>query len=190
LLKKLCKTTPYAAIFMKVDFNKPKPVYSFAPAARGSSSSSSSKPAAGAGAAAASASSSTSSSASASAADVEKLDKQRVIVADLKKAKADKAQIDAAVKELLRLKELVGDAPAAAPAPEKSATGAGDAEKLEKQRVIVADLKKAKADKAQIDAAVKELLRLKELVGEVPPPKKSEEEAKAPEKKKPAAAPA
>jgi len=34
------------------------------------------------------------------------------------------------------------------------------------------DLKAAKADKGEIDAAVKEMLRLKDVCGEVAPPKK------------------
>lgn len=111
-------------------------------------------------------------------------------VRKLKAAKVDKAQIDAAVAELLRLKkELAAVAPVTAPAavpeaaPEAApaaapaapaAPGAVDdaaeiAARVTAQGDQVRQLKAAKADKAQIDAAVAELLRLKKELAVLDP---------------------
>merc|ERR1712029_477641 len=93
----------------------------------------------------------------------------------LKSAKADKAEVDAAVKLLLQLKADFKAAtgndwkPAAAPAAEKkpevkaavAGPGAEIEEKIKAQGDAVRKLKTAKADKAEIDGAVKLLLQLK-----------------------------
>lgn len=72
-------------------------------------------------------------------------------------------------------------APKAAPAAAPAAGGGGSAEDmaaLEAQKAKVMDLKKAKADKAEIDAAVAELLRLKALCGEEVPSKQDKKKKK------------
>ena len=112
------------------------------------------------------------------------------LVRELKSAKpADKAKVDAAVAQLLALKEqqkkLAGnDVPAAAPAattakpaaapapapasaPAPAASPSSDAQKLAdaitEQGSVVRELKTAKpADKAKVDAAVAQLLALKD----------------------------
>jgi len=92
-------------------------------------------------------------------------------VRELKSAKADKATIDAAVKVLLELKAEFkkvsgkdwkpGMTPAA-PAPSGNSGAAGDLDaKITAQGNKVRELKSAKADKAEVDAAVKILLELK-----------------------------
>jgi len=105
----------------------------------------------------------------------EKIKAQGDAVRKLKAAKADKAEIDAAVKQLLQLKADFKAAtgndwkPAAAPAAEKkpevkaeaAGPGAEIDEKIKAQGDAVRNLKTAKADKAEIDAAVKLLLQLK-----------------------------
>jgi len=137
-------------------------------------------------------------------------------VRSLKAAKASKADIDAAVKELLSLKaefkaETGTDwkpAEAAKPASAKPAPAAAQPDaakqltgkaaeidgKIKAQGEQVRSLKAAKADKTDVDAAVKELLSLKgqfkaETGTEWKPaeqPKKEKEKGK--ENKKPAAA--
>jgi len=128
-------------------------------------------------------------------------------VRSLKTAKADKSEIDAAVKELLSLKgEFKAETgidwkpaaeaakPAAtAAAPEQQLTGKAaeiDA-KIKAQGEKVRSLKTAKADKSEIDAAVKELLSLKgefksETGSEWKPAEQPKKE-KGKENKKPAA---
>jgi len=105
----------------------------------------------------------------------EKIKAQGDAVRKLKAAKADKAEIDAAVKQLLQLKSEFKAAtgndwkPAAAPAAEKkpevkaeaAGPGAEIDEKIKAQGDAVRNLKTAKADKAEIDEAVKLLLQLK-----------------------------
>lgn len=99
--------------------------------------------------------------------------KQGNTVRDLKAKKADKAQVDAAVKALLALKAdfkaqtgkdwTPNAAPAtpAAPAPKHINNVDALNENISKQGNIVRDLKAKKADKAQIDEAIKVLLALK-----------------------------
>ena len=111
-----------------------------------------------------------------------KIKAQGDIVRKLKTEKADKASIDAAVKTLLELKAQFKSAtgtdwkPAAAPGGEdkkakdkkspppaevKTGPGAELDAKITSQGDIVRKLKTEKADKADIDAAVKTLLGLK-----------------------------
>jgi len=104
-----------------------------------------------------------------------KIKAQGDAVRKLKSAKADKAEVDAAVKLLLQLKADFKAAtgndwkPAAAPAAEKkpevkaavAGPGAEIEEKIKAQGDAVRKLKTAKADKAEIDGAVKLLLQLK-----------------------------
>ena len=97
-------------------------------------------------------------------------------VRDLKGKKADKAEIDGAVKVLLELKAKYKAAtgkdwkpgahqPKKAASPPKEAASGDDGDKLNEditeQGNKVRDLKGKKADKAEIDAAVKLLLELK-----------------------------
>ena len=101
------------------------------------------------------------------------LTKQGQIVRELKSKKAEKADIDSAVKILLNLKEdykrkhnseyKAGCPPSSVPTA--SAEKAGQCELYEKvteQGLIVRELKAKKADKTQVDSAVKLLLSLKE----------------------------
>ena len=94
-------------------------------------------------------------------------------VRDLKTKKADKSEVDAAVKTLLELKAKYKDAagkdwkPGAHQAQPKAAapTGGDNADALNDQITEqgnkVRDLKTKKADKSEVDAAVKTLLELK-----------------------------
>lgn len=103
----------------------------------------------------------------------DQITKQGNLVRDLKSQKADKAKIDAAVKQLLALKAeykaqtgkdwLPGAiAPQAKPiAAAIAAQGNDIVAKIVKQGDVVRDLKSKKADKAQIEAEVKQLLALK-----------------------------
>lgn len=103
----------------------------------------------------------------------EKITKQGNLVRDLKTKKAGKAQIDEAVKSLLALKNVFKAAtgkdwapniaiPTTTQAPAQSNSSAHELnEDITKQGNIVRDLKSAKAEKAKIDSAVKELLNLK-----------------------------
>lgn len=109
-------------------------------------------------------------SSGASSADglLEKITAQGNLVRDLKTQKAEKAKIDAAVKDLLALKadykaQTGTDwTPNAAPVKKESPPASGDLnEQITKQGNLVRDLKAQKADKSKIDAAVKTLLTLK-----------------------------
>ncbi|XP_050666009.1 bifunctional glutamate/proline--tRNA ligase isoform X3 [Leptidea sinapis] len=98
----------------------------------------------------------------------QEINKQGELVRSLKAAKADKVQIDGAVKLLLELKAKYKAAtgqdwkPGAAPS---KSSPSGDAasidQEISKQGDLVRSLKASKADKAQIDGAVKQLLELK-----------------------------
>ncbi|XP_050085553.1 bifunctional glutamate/proline--tRNA ligase [Anopheles aquasalis] len=108
-----------------------------------------------------------------------KITEQGNLVRDLKGKKAPKADIDAAVKELLNLKAQYKTAtgsewkpgatpvqpqaaPTAAASVAPAATGADALNaKIVEQGNLVRDLKAKKAPKADIDASVKELLNLK-----------------------------
>ncbi|KAK2853483.1 hypothetical protein Q5P01_006144 [Channa striata] len=101
---------------------------------------------------------------------------QGELVRKLKAEKAPKDQVDAAVKELLALKaefkKLTGQeykpgmalpSPAStAPSPAASSTSSCLYERVAQQGEAVRKLKSEKAPKAEIDAAVKQLLTLKE----------------------------
>ncbi|XP_045776544.1 bifunctional glutamate/proline--tRNA ligase isoform X3 [Maniola jurtina] len=98
--------------------------------------------------------------------------KQGDLVRSLKSAKAEKAKVDIAVKQLLELKakykaETGQDwkPGAAAPAPVSVPASGNDASTLNaeitKQGDLVRSLKGAKAEKAKVDEAVKTLLELK-----------------------------
>ncbi|XP_053376330.1 bifunctional glutamate/proline--tRNA ligase-like [Mercenaria mercenaria] len=106
----------------------------------------------------------------------DQITEQGTKVRDLKAAKAFKPEVDAAVKILLSLKAdyktatgkdwKPGQQPATASKPAVSAPSAGGGadeinEKIAAQGNTVRDLKAKKADKAEIDAAVKTLLALK-----------------------------
>lgn len=103
----------------------------------------------------------------------DKVTQQGNLVRELKAKKADKATIDAAVKQLLAFKAeyksqtgkdwLPGAiAPEVKPIAVAIATRGGDiVAKIVKQGDLVRDLKSKKVDKAQIDAEVKQLLALK-----------------------------
>lgn len=105
----------------------------------------------------------------------DKIVQQGNLVRDLKAAKAAKAEIDTAVKELLALKAdykkdtgndwkpgTVSAAPATAPATATPViTGNSINEKIIQQGNLVRDLKTQKASKSDIDNAVKSLLALK-----------------------------
>ena len=106
----------------------------------------------------------------------EEITNQGNLVRDLKGKKADKAEIDAAVKQLLELKGKYKEAtgkdwkpgshqPSAkkSPSPAKEVSNDADAlnDKITDQGNLVRDLKGKKAEKAEIDAAVKVLLELK-----------------------------
>lgn len=103
----------------------------------------------------------------------DKITKQGNLVRDLKSQKAEKAKIDAAVKELLALKaeykaQTGKDWLPGAIAPQVKpiaaaivAQGNDIVAKIVKQGDVVRDLKTKKADKPQIDVAVKALLALK-----------------------------
>ena len=93
-------------------------------------------------------------------------------VRDLKTKKADKGEVDAAVKTLLELKAKYKDAagkdwkPGAHQAQPKAAPAGGDNadalnDQITEQGNKVRDLKTKKADKGEVDAAVKTLLELK-----------------------------
>lgn len=112
-------------------------------------------------------------------------------VRQLKKDKADTADIKAAVAVLLALKKRFEEVTGAAPAPGKAAApaavGGGDGEailaKVTAQGLVVRDLKTAKADKAEITAAVDVLLALKKeykaVTGnDVPGPPKKQKKKK------------
>jgi len=117
--------------------------------------------------------------------DIEKLEKCKAAIVDMKKEKAPKEKIDMAVAELKRLKSICelpagSAAPAqkAAPAEKKPASGppapamnasasAEDIAALEKCKAAIVEMKKNKAPKGEIDAAVVELKRLKAIC-EVP----------------------
>lgn len=105
-----------------------------------------------------------------------KVTAQGDLVRDLKTKKAEKAEIDTAVKGLLSLKAEYkqatgqdykpGNAPAqSAPACPAAATNGGDAkavyDRVSEQGEVVRTLKTEKAPKEEIDAAVKSLLNLK-----------------------------
>ncbi|XP_050666010.1 bifunctional glutamate/proline--tRNA ligase isoform X4 [Leptidea sinapis] len=98
----------------------------------------------------------------------EEITKQGDLVRSLKTAKADKAKVDEAVKSLLDLKARYKAAtgqdwkPDAAPTkPSPSGDAASIDQEINKQGELVRSLKAAKADKVQIDGAVKLLLELK-----------------------------
>lgn len=103
----------------------------------------------------------------------EKINLQGEVVRNLKAQKADKIDIDAAVKILLGLKAdfkaatgsdwKPGTTIPAAPAPKPASFGQTSDlnEKINQQGEIVRNLKTQKADKGDIDAAVKILLGLK-----------------------------
>ncbi|KAM9317202.1 bifunctional glutamate/proline--tRNA ligase [Gastrophryne carolinensis] len=104
-----------------------------------------------------------------------KVTAQGDLVRDLKAKKADKAEVDAAVKSLLALKAEYkqatgldykpGNAPVSAAAPSPPAAITGDAntlyQKVTEQGELVRKLKAEKAAKPQVEAAVKTLLALK-----------------------------
>ncbi|CAN2387448.1 Bifunctional glutamate proline--tRNA ligase [Pristimantis euphronides] len=105
-----------------------------------------------------------------------KVTAQGDLVRDLKTKKAEKAEVDAAVKVLLSLKAEYkqatgqdykpGNAPAqSAPACPVAATNGGDAsaayDRVSEQGEVVRKLKAEKAPKEEVDAAVKNLLHLK-----------------------------
>ena len=98
----------------------------------------------------------------------EKITEQGNKVRDLKAKKASKADIDSAVAELLALKnkfkEVTGKdwKPGMTPAP-NAGDSKGDAinDQITEQGNKVRDLKGKKADKAEIDSAVAQLLALK-----------------------------
>eukprot|EP00004_Rigifila_ramosa_P022258 TRINITY_DN604_c1_g1_i2.p1 TRINITY_DN604_c1_g1~~TRINITY_DN604_c1_g1_i2.p1 ORF type:complete len:805 (+),score=242.55 TRINITY_DN604_c1_g1_i2:308-2722(+) len=121
----------------------------------------------------------TPAAAPAAAGDIaDRVQKQGELVRTLKANKASKPEIDAAVAELLKLKQeaaAAGAAPAPAPAapapapapvaaaPAPAAAAAGDiADRVQKQGELVRTLKANKAPKPEIDAAVAELLKLKQ----------------------------
>lgn len=109
----------------------------------------------------------------------EKITEQGNKVRDLKAKKAGKGDIDAAVAELLALKtkfkEVTGQdwKPGMKPAAPTSAPPAGDSkadainDQIVEQGNMVRDLKGKKADKSQIDAAVAQLLALKNQYKEI-----------------------
>ncbi|KAM3930026.1 bifunctional glutamate/proline--tRNA ligase isoform 2-T2 [Leptodactylus fuscus] len=105
-----------------------------------------------------------------------KVTAQGDLVRDLKTKKAEKAEIDAAVKLLLSLKAEYkqatgqdykpGNAPAkSAPTCPVAATNSGDAkaayDRVSEQGEVVRKLKTEKVPKEEVDAAVKNLLKLK-----------------------------
>lgn len=105
---------------------------------------------------------------------VSKIVKQGDLVRDLKTKKADKPQIDAAVKTLLALKAeykaQTGQEYKPGAAPQAIASQSTQPannkvaevnEKIAKQGNVIRDLKSQKADKAKIDVEVKTLLALK-----------------------------
>merc|ERR1719193_2511407 len=160
---------------------------------------------------AAGASAASASPASGAAAVNKKIVEQGNLVRKLKGEKAEKAAIDGAVKVLLELKaefksisgkdwkpgmgveETPVVAAAAAPVAATPGGAAGEAIKaqVEAQGDKVRSLKGAKADKATIDSAVKELLALKAKFKEVtgvdyaPPQQPKQERKKGGEEKKP-----
>lgn len=99
----------------------------------------------------------------------EQITKHGDTVRSLKAAKADKAKVDEAVKTLLDLKAQYkvatgqdwkpGAAPAAPSAPKADASSLNN--EITKQGDLVRSLKAAKAEKAKVDEAVKQLLDLK-----------------------------
>ncbi|XP_031617339.1 bifunctional glutamate/proline--tRNA ligase isoform X2 [Contarinia nasturtii] len=104
----------------------------------------------------------------------DQITKQGNLVRDLKSKKADKSEIDAAVKTLLALKAdfktqtgkdwTPNAAPVtnAAPVKTEPSPASGDLnDQITKQGNLVRDLKSKKANKAEVDAAVKTLLALK-----------------------------
>ena len=127
-------------------------------------------------------------------ADHAALDAAKAKVMDLKKQKASKDALKPHLDEMLRLKAVCGDtgkpakggaAPAAAaakPAPAAAAPAASggaypkgtpaDHAALDAAKAKVVELKKQKASKDEIQPALNEMLRLKDVCGEVPPPKK------------------
>lgn len=97
-----------------------------------------------------------------------KVTEQGNLVRNLKSQKADKAKIDAAVKDLLafkaEFKAQTGQewSPNAVAAKKESSPPSSDLnEKITKQGNLVRDLKSQKADKSKVDAEVKKLLALK-----------------------------
>lgn len=111
--------------------------------------------------------------------DIEKLEKCKAAIVEMKKDKAPKEKIDIAVTELKRLKAICElPAGSAAPAEKKPASGpptpamnpnasAEDIAALEKCKAAIVEMKKNKAPKGEIDTAVVELKRLKAIC-EVP----------------------
>lgn len=98
----------------------------------------------------------------------EKITKQGNLIRDLKSKKVDKTKVDAEVKVLIALKSdfkaQTGKdwAPSAVPAKKDSSPPSNDLnDQITKQGNLVRDLKTQKADKAQVDGAVKVLLALK-----------------------------